>query len=206
MRIGMLVDGQAEYRSLPDLIPRIRTPNTLINPLYADIQPFAPVGQIAHTICTKLPVLAAKKAECALILIDRETRDTCPGEIAANLAARLQCHASTFGLHSIQVVIKDRTFENWLLSDVSALAAFPVRFEITDSTERAILRGVDRLDGAKIFRQISAKSEYEKIKDAKRILAKADPDKMGKASRSFRRMLRVVGHPDYLDQSIRPNQ
>jgi hypothetical protein len=46
--------------------------------------------------------------------------------------------------------------------------------------------------------------DYNKTKDAPGITAKLDPLAMALNSRSFRRLLRCLGHPDYASQSARP--
>lgn len=45
------------------------------------------------------------------------------------------------------------------------------------------------------------KGSYDKVDDAKRILQRAEPTKMATHSRSYRRLLRVIGAPIYGGQS-----
>ena len=75
--IGILVDGQAEYQSLPLLIPRINLSGRVLKPLYCDMQPYAPLAQIANSVLRRIPILVAKSAETVVVLLDKERRIDC---------------------------------------------------------------------------------------------------------------------------------
>ena len=44
---------------------------------------------------------------------------------------------------------------------------------------------------------------YSKVRDSKIILAAADPLKIAENSRSFRRLMRIIGHELYRSQSVK---
>ena len=77
MKIGMIVDGQAEYRSLAKTFPRIETDDQLLNPLYADIQPKARPEKLVRAALPSLRLLAKKRAQLILIILDHENRPEC---------------------------------------------------------------------------------------------------------------------------------
>ena len=47
VRIGILVDGQAEYHTIPLTLQRIKTNAAWVGVLYCDIQPLSTPAQIA---------------------------------------------------------------------------------------------------------------------------------------------------------------
>src|SRR5215218_4451722 len=92
MKIGLLVDGRAEFEGLPHLLPRLRSPHQVLLPLVCDIQPFARPAQMALVASKRFPILLAKGAEAIVVLIDKETRQDCTVELvqAVEREARLR--------------------------------------------------------------------------------------------------------------------
>jgi len=104
------------------------------------------------------------------------------------------------------VVMKNRMFENWLVSDLVAFSNQGARFRVTGGMRSAV--EPNRADGADALawlKRACIGASYAKVEDAKRILGRADPVRMAQNSRSFRRLMRVVRHPVYLTQSRRPS-
>lgn len=193
MRIGLIVDGDAEFRALPHLYDRIGTPHILLSPVRAPIHPHAPFPQMAQAVARKIPILRSWDADAALVLLDRETRQECPGAIASSLLAliRPQCKAS--GIHHVSVVLKDRTFENWLISDPKALLRMPKRFGFASTSLRKFGGGADSVDAMSSLKTAAIGAAYSKTLDAPRILRLADPATMAKNSRSFEKFSRELG-------------
>ena len=201
----MIVDGQAEFRSLPLLLRKIETPFVLLSPLYADIQPYAPAGQIAGAVATRLPIVASRHVDLAVILLDREARPECPGEIADRLCALLAAPCQRCGIPRALVVVKNRMYENWLISDSAAFRGQRGRFRLSAAQVRTLDSGrADTLDGLAVLENAVRGDAYSKVADAVRIIGRAEPLRMAGNSRSFRRFLRVVGHPRYARQSRNP--
>ncbi len=200
MKIGLIVDGQAEFRSLPQLYKRLNTPHQLLTPLYADIQPFAPLLQIARTVQAKAPIFAGKGAELIIILVDRETRRICPGQWARDLAVALNNSRGNGIGYRFAVVVKNSCYENWLISDPAAFKQLPRRFK----TPTLAANNADQVDAQAILKAAAQGSSYSKINDAVAIMGHADPLAMAANSRSFRRLLREIENPKYLDQSRQP--
>lgn len=202
MRIGIVVDGVAEYASLPLLLPRIGavTGHTYLPILKADIQPYAPLPAIGRTCKQPVIQLLARGAEIVLVVFDRESRLECPPEIARRVESEIRRHVAC----NVAVVVKNRTFENWLAADLAALRTHPVRFQVARRHERRVEPNrADEAD-ATVLLKSTINGDYEKVGDAKRILNAADAERMGMHSRSFRRFLRAAGHPRYLAQSKLP--
>lgn len=202
MRIGLVVDGEAEYASFPHIISQLQsvTGATILSPALAKLQPYAPAGQIALTASKKIKVLERKRVDRVVVLIDRETRPDCCGEFADAVQRRIMRLVQV----DVAVVVKDRTYENWLVADVAALERVPNRFQVSKRSRSRI--EPNKADGAPALEIIktACRSNYEKVSDARAILSKADVKEIAENSRSFRRFLRCLGHPTYCAQSRRP--
>jgi hypothetical protein len=204
MRIGFVVDGQAEFRALPLLLAKVVCPNTLLGTIYMDLQPHAPLGQIARRVVTRLPVLESKGVTKVVVLIDRENNQ-CPGQWANEIQQAIEGMYRRSQIQQFAVVGKVRCFENWLVSDASAFGCIPRRFQPDSSRLQEICNNrADSVDAQALLRRWAIDKSYNKVDDAVRILAHADPAKMAKGSRSFRRFLRILENESYLHQSKQP--
>lgn len=205
MKVGFIVDGEAEYRSLPILISKISTSYQLVRTLRADLQPYSTSAQIAREVKIKSRILAAKQVDLAVILIDQENKEVCAGSWATEIEASCYHSCIEAGIKHFAVVIKQRCYENWLISDLSALSKSPKRFQVTGAHYKQVQPGkADNVDAQKLLRSLVQGPSYDKIGDAVKIASHSDPILMGQHSRSFRRFLRTIKHPDYQEQSKRP--
>lgn len=203
MRIGLIVEGQSEFVALPHLLHQLRegTGHSFIGPVRATAHPNAQAAVIARSVVESVAYLQLRKVDEVVLLMDREDREECPGALADQLSEHIQPLVTV----PVRVVIKDRTFENWLISDVEALRAMPARFTITEATVRSISPNkADRINAYELLQQCAIRNSFQKVKDAQRILGHADIHRMAENSRSFRRLLRCVGHPAYAGQSRNP--
>lgn len=205
MRIGLIVDGQAEFRSFPHLLGRIDCPHTIVKTLYTDIQPFAPAQQIAERVKKKLPIMVAKRANKVIVLLDREDRNVCPGDWAGQIQLALSTACAGVSVDSFAVVIKNHCYENWLVGDTTALEAMPQRFSLSASDIKKVSPNkADQVNAQALLKQTARKGSYSKVEDAMRIAAYSDPTRIAANSRSFRRLMRMLDNPTYLSQSRRP--
>jgi rhodanese-related sulfurtransferase len=201
LKIGVIVDGLAEFHALPKLLGRVE-PINIGRVLRADLQPFSEPGRIVANAKSRLKALADLGAERAIVLLDHETRSECPGDWAGEIAARLSPVALAAGLQGASVVIKMRQLENWLIADPANLARLHGRFRLPKSVVRVVKSGgADSIDATRVLKSAAIKKDYSKVEDALRILSRSDALEMGKHSRSFRKLLREAGHPQYAHQS-----
>jgi len=200
--IGLIVDGQAEPDALWELRGKLQASQSMIRPLYADLQPKAAPGQIARKALSRVKMLRKRSASAIVLLIDREDQRECP----PSLACEIQDALDRLGEPGILVVVKNRSFENWLIADVGALAKLRARFRPTKAfRERVVPNKADSVaDGASLLNRICIDTTYHKRRDPPRILKASDVGAMAKNSRSFRRFLRLVGDDRYRAQSKRP--
>ena len=206
MKIGIIVDGDAESQALVNLIKNITIEGVqIIRPIYVDIQPKASADQIAKKAHERIPFLRAKDVDKIIVMIDREDTNECVPTLRASLEeafGKLECS-------DVSVIIKDRKMENWLIADIEAIQSFPGRFQVTNAFANRIKPNkADRIkDAEQLLNSIVVKKgpEYHKRRDALNIMAKQDAVRISCNSRSFRRLLRLLSHPLYLEQSKRPH-
>lgn len=206
MKIGVIVDGMAEFRSLAGLYNRLGSRHELLTPLKADIQPLAPIPQIVGAVKTRLPILTNKGAALIIVLLDRESRNVCSGQWANQLAGALNSRYGVSKHLLFDVVIKNACYENWLIADVDVFGRMS-RFNMSNAARQSIVPNkADHVDGQAILKAAAyaQRTSYSKISDAIEIMRRADPLNIAANSRSFRRFLRVIEHPAYLEQSRNP--
>src|SRR4030067_631778 len=92
MRFGVVVDGEAEYGSLPQLLHRIETPNVIIStPVFAGMQPYEPIPQVALKAVPVIKLFAAReRLDAVVVLLDRERRPDCAGLLANQIQVELK--------------------------------------------------------------------------------------------------------------------
>jgi hypothetical protein len=134
MKIGIIVDGQAEYRSLARIFSSIRTRAKLLNPLYADLQPKAGTSKLVRAALPAVRVLAKKGAQRILIVLDHDHRADCPPGWRAKLEAAFGRPCKGVGVTDVKVVLKVQMYENWLISDPGAIRSMSQRFNLSNHT------------------------------------------------------------------------
>lgn len=205
MKIGIIVDGEAEFRSLPKLCSRLSNTHQILSPLRADIQPLAPIPIIINAVKPRLLMFHQSGADLVIVLIDREDRDVCPGQWAIQLTRALNtAYAATVSCR-LAVVIKNSCYENWLISDPEIFTKMPKRFKLSvGATNRIAPNKADHVDAQNILEAAVQVGAYSKVSDATKIMTHADPLIMAANSRSFRKFLREIEHPAYRQQSRNP--
>lgn len=205
MKIAVLTEGESEYGALPALFEQLAasTGNEFGLILRLPVQPDGPADKIARACKSLFAVLSAKGAESVIIVLDREARSQAPGRIAEQVYEAVARHCD-FGF-DVDVVIKDRSFENWVIADVDALKAQRARFNVTTRLTNAVVP--DRADSAnalELLKQATIGSSYDKRVDSARTLRKVRIERLAANSRSFRHFLHVAGHSSYKQQCRRP--
>ena len=174
-----MVDGASEYASLPLLFPALRQTHSraieLMQPVKADLQPLAPVPRLARECEKSVHQLKLRGAHRVIVLLDREVRATCPGGFASAIESEVRARVDGV---AVDVVVKQKSFENWLLAHLAALAAHPRRFTVSRGTRRLVEPNkADNVEGLALLRRC-VRGDYNKVADAKRILSSADPMRM----------------------------
>ncbi len=163
--------------------------------LKINVSPDASAAVIARACRSRLVIALAKGASLAVVVLDREQQQICPGLIASGIETEV---GKVCAPMPARVVIKDRTFENWLVADFGALAQCPKRFSLTNAmVARVEPDKADRCDGKALIASAVKKGQYDKVKDAERICRRMDVGKAAANSRSFRHLLHVIGDIAY---------
>lgn len=208
MKVGLIVDGDAEFASLPHLLPRIDSKHEVLpRVLKAAMHPLGGPGKIARAVMPAIRIFVANKGvRQVVIVLDREQQPGCCGAIAEDITRAVSRLCESEGLRvQVSVVLKDRTYENWLISDPEALRASTGRFRVTAAlTKKVQPDKADTVEAGKLIKTAVVKGSYDKVEDGVRIMKAANPLRMGANSRSFRRLLRVVGDRAYSKQSKLP--
>lgn len=206
MRISIVSEGDAEYYSLAALFGRVAPRDTILQATKVNVHPTAPfeclIPRLAETVSM---VIESQSPDIVYVLLDLETLDECPGERASSIEAALTAALAPVAT-PIHVVIKNRKYENWLVSDIEAVKAFRGRFEVSQNTENAVSNNnADHADAEALLRRSIRNGQpgYAKISDAQRIVSRANPCRMAKHSRSFRRLMRLLRHPCYSGNASR---
>ena len=205
MKIGLIVDGVSEYRSLNLISARIENGrHVILPPLKANIQPSNPAGVIVSRCREQIAnVFVVQPIDRLIVLIDLDKSNACAIVRAKELQDAFD--AAKFGLKfGTYVVLKNDRFENWLVADTHSFLASK-KFALTASQAKAITGRADDVDATELLhtaaRVASGKAKrhfrYDKVSDAKVIMSAADPYEIARNSRSFRRFLKLVGCTTY---------
>ncbi len=203
MKIGLIVDGESELKSLPFVVGAMKlgARTCVWKPILAKMTPLAPLPVLVRGLIPSVRQLEGRAADRIVVLVDRESRTECSCKIASELNCRLRAITDV----DTAVVVKDRMYENWLVADCEALAGQPRRFNLTGADRNRIVPDrADSVDGLAIIKRACVGASYNKVQDSQRIMQRADPLRAAFNSRSFRRLLRVLGHEAYRRQSRIP--
>lgn len=202
MKVGIVVEGQAELLALRRLLPKIRAPGRQLTAAHALMQPHAPPGQIALAATKKLATLRADGAQTFVVLIDCEDPGRCPCQFAKGIQQAL----AKLEWPGVHVVVKTLKFENWLIADVDALKRMRARFRVTRRFEKRVSpnKADNVADATAELARLCQGDAYHKREDPLKIAEHQEPRRIAENSRSFRRFLRVVGCRKYASQSRKP--
>ncbi|MCX5014123.1 DUF4276 family protein [Streptomyces sp. NBC_00555] len=194
-KVGVVTEGESEVRGLPMIYPQLeqRLDLQILRPIRAAVDPLAPVAVLARGARTGIQMAFARGAQLVVFLVDREMTQTAASVRAAEIEAKLRSDIDD----RIRVVVKDRSFENWLIASPESFRAQKARYARPERIEKsAVPDKADKVvDPCALINSAMAKGQYDKTGDAPKILASADISSMAANSRSFRRFLAVLGDP-----------
>lgn len=205
MKAVIVTEGLGEFSAFKRLFGSVPTANGLLSTtvLHVACQPDGPMPGIAKACEPRLRDARARRADLFVLVLDREQQGPRPGELAQSLSDELvRLGPWPF---EVRVVYKDRTFENWLISDLGALRSQRARYDVTDALVRKIEPDkADRVAALDLLKKAVKGKQYEKIEDGKRIAEKMNVKAAARNSRSLRHLLHVLGHTDYSVQCRQP--
>ncbi len=203
-KVGVVTEGESEVRGLPMLYPQLerRLGLQILRPVRASVDPLAPVAVLARGARTGIQMAFARGAQLVVFLVDREMSQTLASKRAAEIEAKLRSDIDD----RIRVVVKDRSFENWLIASPEGFRAQRARYARPERIERAAVpdKADKVIDPCEVINSAMTKGQYDKTGDAPKILAAANIDSLAANSRSFRRFLAVLGDPAFSSGSKKP--
>jgi Domain of unknown function (DUF4276) len=196
MRIGLLVDGRGEYHGLREIRQRL-SPHPIVEVLLCDLQPKSTPAQMALAASKKAPILELRTVDAIVLLVDKEDRSECTGELAAAIQSAASSRLKSLGIGvPVHVVLKVSKLENWLVADPQALRELAGLFDDVDRIERQVAGGrADSVDASALLRGCARRGNFEKVRETLAICRKLDPARAATNSRSFRKFLKVLEHP-----------
>lgn len=124
LRVGLVVEGIADVGAIPQLLrdSGIRLTQPIWfggQPVQCDDDKFREF--VRYKVVPRVQTMAQKQVGRIIVVIDRETRDKCPGEFAQDIAQtvveEMKMKHGYIGFPPISVVCADRKLENWLIAD-----------------------------------------------------------------------------------------
>ena len=203
-KVGVVTEGESEVRGLPMIYPQLeqRLGLQILRPIRASVDPLAPVAVLARGARTGIQMAFSRGAQLVVFLVDREMSQTSAPIRAAEIEEKLRSDIDD----RIRVVVKDRSFENWLIASPEGFRAQRARYARPERIERAAVpdKADKVVDPCGVINSAMTKGQYDKTGDAPKILAAANIDSIAANSRSFRRFLAVLGDPVFCSGSRRP--
>lgn len=203
MKIGIITEGKTERQGIENLTRQLDYDGvSIVKPLYAPMQPKAREGQIVKSAESRINILKSKGCQRIIVIIDFEDQNICVVERAQELEKVFVEKGHSF----VKVVVKNRQFENWIISDYEGIGKckdFSVTKSFINHVEPNKADNVS--NPVELLNKIkNCKKKFDKNRDVDIITKKSTPERIASNSRSFRRFLRLLKHPIYKKQSKIP--
>jgi len=201
--VGLLTEDQGSVGAWSECLGKLHSNDTFVGPLFAPMSPNGAPAKVADSALPQLKILKARNVERVVVFIDLEDANACAAPRRAALEDAFAPLAADLGFHRIDVVLKKTQLENWLCSDPERHRNS--RYELKPGRLRVIRAGsADNVPGELALKEVCNRPPYSKTTDPARILSRNNPYRMAMHSRSFRKMLQLLGVPAYANQSARP--
>ncbi len=200
--IGLVVEGESEISAVPQLLRDSRV--RLARPMKFGGQPEQCNDDIfhefiQHKIIPPIRAMVLKNVSLVIVIIDRETRECCPGtfaqDIKQTIIGMMQTRYHYVGSPPISVVCADRKLENWLIADPKGILTHNY---IVKDLSRVVGVKVDGKDGETLLKGAYKPGRYyHKRMDAPKLASKVRtmrPD-VRLRSHSLDKLLRECGTP-----------
>lgn len=124
--LGLVVEGKTEYQAIPEMLGRMKirctTPSCFHGqPVEAHVKTLVDKCLLQH-----VRVQMVKNADKVVVILDRESRLESLEEFRKSVLYELQKQLSEAGKSDetgkIEVIVCDRRFENWIISDPKGIS------------------------------------------------------------------------------------
>lgn len=127
MRIAVIGEGETEYRCLPTIAGRMG--NVVVGQMIVGTngEKFDWALLIEKKVVPRVLAMAERAPDKIVVAVDREGRDECPPELAAQglQIIRERC-GHRLGGCAVALVVSNRRFENTLFADYEAVDSLPI--------------------------------------------------------------------------------
>lgn len=200
VKVGIIVDGEAELRTIKQLIA-LWEGRPSVEVLMAHTDPQGPPEKQAIQISKVIKQLRVKDCTRFLVLFDLETVNTCPGakaQVLERVLAKAHGLKATSGV--FRVSYKVTSYENWLIADYAGVERLNW-IQFSKKVQGKIEGGSDNLRCAYDVLDTACLNGHRytsnKPGHSEEIIGNIDLRVVAQRSKSFRRFLRLLGHPDY---------
>lgn len=198
--VGLVVEGETEFRALPVLMklpgcPALKPIN--LGGVGGDVTAAGVARRARPQVVTH--IVAGRKT--VVVCIDREKREACAGEFAQAVARALEGElesaggAARWGEYQVSVVVADRSFEAWLLADARGLHQRKVFRQAPKFHGFEGARGKQGRLGVVEIGELWGRA-YDKAGDGRELFDKVSFKQArvpGEGSRSLDKLLRTLG-------------
>jgi hypothetical protein len=164
-RIGLVVEGETEYRALPLLLQHLGLSTTSPSIFHGQSVNASVQDLVKYRLLTHARTQLAKKASQVIVVLDRETRpesaDVFGKALAKELRRQLRGCESEHAARRVFVAVADRRFENWLLADPEGVSKSKLLGKKANLVGRVACHADDR-DALEVLREAIARGWYNK--------------------------------------------
>lgn len=189
-KIGLITEGDGEVEAINSLLGQIQQlcAASVLRPMHVAVDPQAPISLLCRRVGERVKFTRSRGASVTIVVLDSETRQTCPGVRASEIARGL----AKLGYNDVRVVLKHTCFENWLISDPAAFRSQPKLFP-NHQLIRYPEGMADEIEAKSLIeRAMGSARSYSKGLHPRKILEKANIATMQKHSSSFDKFVRAI--------------
>jgi hypothetical protein len=119
--IGLVLEGQTEYKSLPEMLDRLGIHYTRPSCINGQAEDASTTDVVKYLILPHVRWQLQKNVDIVVVVVDLERRQCSAGAFRDTLrneiVRQLRDSEPSAPTEKVRVVVCNRTFENWLLAD-----------------------------------------------------------------------------------------
>lgn len=196
MKVACVVEGPTEFYCIPSLLGRAGHIITGAMHIKGGNSDCDWRRLIEVKVLPRARSLALSQPDLLLVVLDRERRDTCPGELAQLGYRILSAGFAAHGIHCrISVVVADRSFECIIFADYENVDALEILQYPVSSGFGAELDGKNV--GAIVQRALKPGRKYDKIIHGVALTRRLRfrEEAVQKRSKCLRKLLKEISFP-----------
>jgi hypothetical protein len=164
--LALIVEGESDYEAIPILLRNAGLSVASVMQIGGQSIDCDMYTLVKGRLLGKVQLTLLRQPSKVLVVLDRESRNACPGEFAGDVQNELvrQLGNGYRGTPRIVVVCADRTLENWLLADPDGIGKHNY---IARDCRNRIRNNADGVNAEALLKWAYAKGRsYHKRRDA----------------------------------------